>query len=47
VDDSYFHSERLYSTDEFEAKQKDLNKLRHETIEKVGGALHSKIRNVF
>jgi len=47
VDDSYFHPERLYSTDEFEAKQKDLSKLRHETIEKVGGAVHSKIRNVF
>ena len=47
VDDSYFHPERLYSTDEFEAKQKDLNKLRHETVEKVGGALPSKIRNVF
>ena len=42
VDDSYFHPERLYSTDEFETQQKDLNKLRHETIEKVGGALHSK-----
>jgi phosphoenolpyruvate carboxykinase (ATP) len=47
VDDSYFHPERLYSTDEFEAKQKDLNKLRRETVEKVGGALPSKIRNVF
>jgi phosphoenolpyruvate carboxykinase (ATP) len=47
VHDSYFHPERLYSTDEFEAMQKDLNKLRHETVEKVGGALPSKIRNVF
>ena len=47
VADSYFHPERLYSTDEFEAQQKDLNKLRHETIEKVGGGLHAKIRDIF
>jgi phosphoenolpyruvate carboxykinase (ATP) len=47
VDDSYFHPERLYSADEFETLQKDLNKLRHETIEKVGGGLHAKIRSIF
>ncbi len=47
VDDGYFHPERRYSAEEFEAKQKELNKLRHETIEKVGSGLHSKIRNIF
>jgi phosphoenolpyruvate carboxykinase (ATP) len=47
VDDDYFHPERRYSTGEFETKQKDLDKLRHESIEKVGGGLHSKIRNIF
>src|SRR5512136_461260 len=47
VDDSYFHPERLYSADEFETLQKDLNKLRHETIEKVGGGLHAKVRSIF
>jgi phosphoenolpyruvate carboxykinase (ATP) len=47
VDDIYFHPELLYSGGIFEVKQKELNKLRHETIEKVGGGLHSKIRNVF
>jgi phosphoenolpyruvate carboxykinase (ATP) len=43
----YFHPERLYSTGEFESKQRILNKLRHETVEKVGGALPAKIRSVF
>ncbi|MDM7998493.1 MAG: phosphoenolpyruvate carboxykinase [Dehalococcoidia bacterium] len=47
VDSKYFHPERFYSVDEFETLQKDLNRLRHETIEKVGGGLHAKIRNVF
>jgi len=47
VDDIYFHPELLYSGGIFETKQKELNKLRHETIEQIGGALHPKIRNVF
>jgi phosphoenolpyruvate carboxykinase (ATP) len=47
VDDIYFHPEMLFSSGEFETKQKELNTLRHETIEQVGGALHRKIRNVF
>ncbi len=28
----YFHPEKLYSAGEFEVRQKDLNKLRHETV---------------
>ena len=47
VDDIYFHPEMLYPRDEFEAKLKELNKLRHETIEKIGGNLHPDIRDVF
>jgi len=47
VDDIYFHPEKLYSRDEFEAKQKELHKLRYEAIEKIDGGLHPDIRNVF
>jgi phosphoenolpyruvate carboxykinase (ATP) len=47
VDDLYLHPERLYSQGEFEAKQKELDKSRHEAIEKIGGGLHSNVRRVF
>jgi phosphoenolpyruvate carboxykinase (ATP) len=47
VDDIYFHPEILYPWDYFEAKQKELNRFRHETIEKLGSGLHPDIRNVF
>ncbi len=47
VDDIYFHPELLYSVDRFDFKQKELNRLRHETIEQLGSALHSKVRNIF
>jgi len=47
VDDIYFHPEKLYSKIEFEEKQKELNKIRCEAIEKLGNSLHSSIRNVF
>lgn len=47
VDDIYFHPEMLYPQDEFEVKVKELNKLRHNTIEKIGSSLHPNIRNVF
>ena len=47
VDDIYLHPERLYSRTEFEERQSELNRKRYETIEKIGGALHPKIRNVF
>jgi phosphoenolpyruvate carboxykinase (ATP) len=47
VDDIYLHPEKLYSTIEFEEKQKELNKVRHGAIEKLSHALHSGIRNIF
>jgi len=47
VDDIYFHPEKLYSKIEFEEKQKELNKIRCEAIEKLGNSLHSDIRNAF
>jgi ATP-dependent phosphoenolpyruvate carboxykinase len=47
VDNIYLHPEKLYSRTEFEEKQRELNKIRHEAIEKIGGTLHPNIRNVF
>ena len=47
VDDIYMHPEKLYLRDEFEAKQKDLNRIRFEAVEKIGGSLDRNIRNVF
>ena len=47
VDDIYFHPEILYPWDEFDAKQKALNRFRRETIEKLGSGLHPDIRSVF
>ncbi len=47
VDDIYLHPEKLYSTDEFEERQRELNKFRREAIEKIGDALHPNIRSVF
>jgi len=47
VDDIYFHPELLYSAHEFEAKYKELIKLRHEAIEEVGAGLNANIRSVF
>ncbi|MFC2041973.1 phosphoenolpyruvate carboxykinase (ATP) [Chloroflexota bacterium] len=47
VDDILVHPERLYSRDEFEQKQKELNRIRYEAVEKIGGALHSDIKSVF
>lgn len=46
LDDVYFHPEFLYSRQEFEEKQKALNRLRIETVEKIGG-IPKKIKNTF
>jgi phosphoenolpyruvate carboxykinase (ATP) len=46
VDDIYLHPEKLYSRSEFEEKQKELNKIRCEAIEKYNDALPPIIRNV-
>lgn len=47
VDDIYLHPEKLYSKDEFERKQKELNRIRYEALRRVGNNLHPNIRNVF
>lgn len=47
VDDIYFQPEKLYSRTEFEEKQKELNQIRCEAVEKIGDALHPNIRQVF
>ena len=39
VDDTCFHPEKLYSSAEFKVKQKELNRVRREAIEKIGGKL--------
>ena len=47
LDDIYLHPEKLYSRAEFEERQKELNKIRCEAIEKLGDSLHPNIKNVF
>jgi phosphoenolpyruvate carboxykinase (ATP) len=47
VDDIYFHPEMLYSKDEFERRQMELNRMRQMSVEKLGSRLHPNIRNVF
>lgn len=47
VDDIYVHPEKLYSSSEFEKKQRELAKIRYEAVEKTGSALHPNIRKVF
>jgi len=47
VDDLYLHPEKLYSRPEFEEKQRELNKIRSEAVERLGSGLHPDIRNVF
>ena len=47
VDNVYLHPEKIYSKIEFEEKQKELNRIRCDTVEQIGGALHPNIRNVF
>ena len=47
VDDIYLHPERLYSRADFEERQKDLNRIRREAIEKIGGDLEPDIKSVF
>ncbi|MBN2239735.1 MAG: phosphoenolpyruvate carboxykinase (ATP) [Dehalococcoidales bacterium] len=47
VDDIYIHPERLYSKADFEQKQAELDKIRHDAVEKLGDKLHPDIRKVF
>ena len=47
VDDIYVHPEKLYSRADFEEKQRALNRIRYEAVEKIGSGLHPDIRNAF
>ncbi|MBI2980227.1 MAG: phosphoenolpyruvate carboxykinase (ATP) [Chloroflexi bacterium] len=47
VDDIYFQPEKLYSRSEFEERQGELNRIRYESVEKIGGTLHRNVRRVF
>jgi phosphoenolpyruvate carboxykinase (ATP) len=47
IADVFVHPEKLYPTDEFEAKQKALNQLRYEAVAKIGPNLHPDIKAVF
>jgi phosphoenolpyruvate carboxykinase (ATP) len=47
VDDIYLHPEKLYSKTEFEEKQEQLTTFRQQAINKIGRALHPKIRQVY
>ena len=47
VDDIYLHPEKLYSRIEFEEKQKKLNKIGYEAVEKYNDTLPPTIRDVF
>jgi phosphoenolpyruvate carboxykinase (ATP) len=47
VDDIYLHPEKLYSRTEFEEKQGELNRIRHESVQKLGDTLHPDMRRVF
>jgi len=47
VDDIYVHPERIHSSSEFEAKQKELNEIRYKAVAELGSNLHPNIRSVF
>ena len=47
VDDIFLHPEKLYSGTNFGEKQKKLNRIKIEAIEKIGDGLNPNIKNVF
>ena len=47
VDDIYVHPEKLYSTADFEEKQRELDTIRYEAVRELGDSLHPDIRAVF
>lgn len=47
VDDIFMHPEKLYSRNEFERQQGELNRIRYEAVEKIGTGLYPSIRKVF
>lgn len=47
VDETFLHPEKLYSVEEFEERQRELNRIRAEAVEKTGPGLDRAIRGVF
>jgi ATP-dependent phosphoenolpyruvate carboxykinase len=47
VDDIYLHPEKLYTKEEFEEKQKTIDKFRRKAIRKVGEGIPPEIKKVF
>ena len=47
VDDIFMHPEKLFNWYEFENGQKELNRVRHEALEKIGSSLNPVVREVF
>ncbi|MDD5127085.1 MAG: phosphoenolpyruvate carboxykinase (ATP) [Dehalococcoidales bacterium] len=47
VDDITVHPEKLYTREDFEQKQKELNTVRYEAVEKISPGLHPDIQKIF
>jgi phosphoenolpyruvate carboxykinase (ATP) len=47
VDDIYVHPEKVYSSSEFEERQRELKKIRYKAVAELGNKLHANIRRVF
>jgi hypothetical protein len=47
VDETYMHPEKLFSWYDFEKGQKELNNIRHKTLEKIGPSLNPCVQKVF
>ncbi|MFC2038723.1 phosphoenolpyruvate carboxykinase (ATP) [Chloroflexota bacterium] len=47
VDDIYLHPEKAYSEAEFTQKQKEMDTIRYEAVEKIGDGLNPEIKKVF
>jgi phosphoenolpyruvate carboxykinase (ATP) len=47
VDDIYLHPQKLYSAEEFEGKQREVNRMRYEAVAKLDSSLDPAVKNVF
>jgi phosphoenolpyruvate carboxykinase (ATP) len=47
VDEIFMHPEKTFTWYNFERRQKELNRIRYEAVEKIGPGLHPAIRKVF
>jgi hypothetical protein len=47
VDEIFMHPEKTFTWYNFEQRQKELNIIRYEALEKIGPGLHPAIRKVF